>query len=66
VSSKSSVVKTVGAYDVDRTLDGFRLILFLVRASGTGMLRRREVKRGRNGTGGAGWRAMRTTPRCQM
>ena len=26
-------------YDVDRTLEGFRLILFLVRASGTGILR---------------------------
>jgi len=41
VSSKSSVVETVVTYDVDRTLDGFRLILFLVRASGTGMLCRK-------------------------
>jgi len=37
-------LENVGAYDVDRTLDGFKLILFLVRASGTGMLRQREVK----------------------
>jgi hypothetical protein len=67
VSGKSFVVQIVCAYEVDRTLDGFRLILFLVRASGTGILCQREVKWRRNGTGGAGLRrAMRTTPRCQM
>lgn len=34
-------------YDVARTLDGFRLILLRVRASGTGMLQRSRGRRRR-------------------
>lgn len=40
----------VSAYDEPRTLDGFRLILFRVRASGAGILRR--TTDGDNGGGG--------------
>jgi hypothetical protein len=37
-SDQRVFANTVKTYDVDSTFEGFKLILFRVRASGTGML----------------------------